>query len=79
MSIESHGGIILTGENVRSRGNTCPSVTLYTTNLTLAAGREPGPPGENASYTKDCELLNYQLLVQTQSVITGTRQNQFVN
>jgi len=34
MSMESHGGIILTGENRRTRRKTCPSATLSTTNPT---------------------------------------------
>jgi hypothetical protein len=35
--IWSSGGMILTGENRRTRRKTCPSVTLSTTNLTWAA------------------------------------------
>jgi hypothetical protein len=34
MSLESDGGIILTGENRRTRRKTCPSATLSTTNPT---------------------------------------------
>jgi hypothetical protein len=34
MSIESHGGIILTGGNRRTRRETCPSATSSTTNPT---------------------------------------------
>jgi hypothetical protein len=34
MSLESDGGIILTGENRRTRRKTCPSATLSTTNST---------------------------------------------
>jgi hypothetical protein len=32
LSIESHGGMILTGENWRTQRETCPSATLSTTN-----------------------------------------------
>jgi hypothetical protein len=34
MSLESDGGMILTGENRRTRGKTCPSASLSTTNPT---------------------------------------------
>jgi hypothetical protein len=34
MSLESDGGMILTGENRRTRRKTCPSATLSTTNPT---------------------------------------------
>jgi hypothetical protein len=34
MSLESDGGMILTGENRRTRRKTCPSATLPTTNPT---------------------------------------------
>jgi hypothetical protein len=34
MSLESDGGMILTGENRIRRRKTCPSATLYTTNPT---------------------------------------------
>jgi hypothetical protein len=34
MSLESDGGMILTGENRRTRRKTCPSVTLSTINTT---------------------------------------------
>jgi hypothetical protein len=34
MSMESHGGTILTGGNRRTRRETCPSVSLFTTNAT---------------------------------------------
>jgi hypothetical protein len=32
MNMESHGGMIWTGENRRTRRKTCPSATLSTTN-----------------------------------------------
>jgi hypothetical protein len=41
MSLESHGGMILTGENRRTGRKTCPSATLSTTNPTWI------DPGEN--------------------------------
>jgi hypothetical protein len=34
MSMENHGGIILTGENEKLKRKTCPSATLSTTNPT---------------------------------------------
>jgi hypothetical protein len=34
MSLESNGGMILTGKNRRTRRKTCPSATLSTTNPT---------------------------------------------
>jgi hypothetical protein len=39
MIMESHGGMIWTGENRRTRRKTCPSATLSTTNHTWS---EPG-------------------------------------
>jgi hypothetical protein len=47
MSLESNGGMILTGENRRSRRKTCPSATLSTTNPTWLDPRaNPGLRGE---------------------------------
>jgi hypothetical protein len=34
MSMDSHGGMILTGESQRTWSKTCPSATLPTTNTT---------------------------------------------
>jgi hypothetical protein len=34
MSMENDGGMILTGENRRTRRETCPSATMSTTNPT---------------------------------------------
>jgi hypothetical protein len=43
MSLESDGGIILAGENRRTRRKTCSSATLPTTNLTwIGPGAKPG-------------------------------------
>jgi hypothetical protein len=43
MSMESHGGMILTGEKWRTRRKTCPSTTLSTTNPTWTdPGGNPG-------------------------------------
>jgi hypothetical protein len=39
--MKSHGGMILTGENLRTQRSTCPSATLSTTNPTWT------DPGEN--------------------------------
>jgi hypothetical protein len=47
MSLESEGGMILTGENRRTRRKTCPSATLSTTNPTwIVPGANPGLRGE---------------------------------
>jgi hypothetical protein len=47
MSLESDGGIILTGENRRTRRETCPSVTFSTINPTwIEPGVNPGLRGE---------------------------------
>jgi hypothetical protein len=47
MSLESDGGMILTGENRRTRRKTCPSATLSTTNPTwIDPGVNPGLRGE---------------------------------
>jgi hypothetical protein len=47
MSLESDGGMILTGENRRTRRKTCPSATLSTTNPTwIDPGTNPGLRGE---------------------------------
>jgi len=45
--MESHGGMILTGENRKTRRETCPSATLSTTNPTWTdPGANPGLSGE---------------------------------
>jgi hypothetical protein len=47
MSLESDGGMILTGENRTTRRKTCPSATLSTTNPTWTdLGAKPGIRGE---------------------------------
>jgi hypothetical protein len=40
MSMGSHGGVVLTGENRRTRRKTCPSATLSTTNTTRTGSCE---------------------------------------
>jgi hypothetical protein len=56
MSLESDGGIILTGENRRTRRKTCPSATLSTTNPTwIYPGANPGLSGERPA-TNDLSL-----------------------
>jgi hypothetical protein len=50
MSLESDGGMILTGENRRTRRKTCTSATLSTTNPTwIDPGANPGLCGETPS------------------------------
>jgi hypothetical protein len=47
MSLESDGGMILTGDNRRTRRKTCPSATLSTTNATwIDPGTNSGLRGE---------------------------------
>jgi hypothetical protein len=47
MSLKSDGGMILTGENRRTRRKTSPSATLSTTNPTgIDPGANPGLRGE---------------------------------
>jgi hypothetical protein len=47
MSLESDGGMILTGENRRTRRKTCPSATLSTTKPTwIDPGTNPSLSGE---------------------------------
>jgi hypothetical protein len=47
MSLESDSGMILTGENRRTRRKTCPSATLSTTNpIWICPGTNPGLSGE---------------------------------
>jgi hypothetical protein len=47
MSLESDGGMILTGKNRRTRRKTCPSATLSATNPTwIDPGANPGLRGE---------------------------------
>jgi hypothetical protein len=50
MSLESDGGMILTGKNRRTRRKTCPSATLSTTNPTwIYPGANPGLRGERST------------------------------
>jgi hypothetical protein len=47
LHMESHGGMMLTGENRRTRRKTCPSASLCTTIHTLTGqGENPGLCGE---------------------------------
>jgi hypothetical protein len=47
MSLESDGGMILTGENRRTRRKTCPSATLSIADPTwIDPGANPGLRGE---------------------------------
>jgi hypothetical protein len=47
MSLDSDGGMILTGENPRTRRKNCPSATLSATNPTwIDPGANPGLRGE---------------------------------
>jgi hypothetical protein len=46
MSLESDGGMILTGENRRTRRKTCPSATLSTNPTWIDPSANPGLRGE---------------------------------
>jgi hypothetical protein len=48
ISVQSHAGMILTGEEQITRRKTYPSVTLSATNSAIPV-REPGPPRREAS------------------------------
>jgi hypothetical protein len=70
--LESDGGMILTGENRRTRRKTCPSVTLSTTNPTwIDPGANRGLRGERPA-TNDLNhgTANY-------AAITANRDNFF--
>jgi hypothetical protein len=67
MSSENDGGMILTGENRRTRGKTCPSATLSTTNPTwIDSGANQGLRGERPA-TNDLSqgMAQYSVLLQT--------------
>jgi hypothetical protein len=50
MSLESDGGMILTGENRRTRIKTCPSVTFSTTNPSWTdSDANPGLRGKRSA------------------------------
>jgi hypothetical protein len=67
MSLESDGGMILTGGNRRTRRKTCPSATLSTTNPTwIDPGANPGLRGESPA-TNDLSRGTASLLKYTQS------------
>jgi hypothetical protein len=55
MSLESDGGMILTGENRRTRRKTCPSATLTTTNPTWI------DPGENPGLRRERRLTTWAM------------------
>jgi hypothetical protein len=67
--IWSSGGMILTGENRRTRRKTCPSTTLFTTNPTWA--RTPVPAVRSRRLTNSCYRIHpYQPSVSNR--FTGT-------
>jgi hypothetical protein len=75
MSLESDGGMILTGENRRTWRKTCPSATLYTTNPTwIDPGANPGLRGERPA-TNDLShgtvlmLLDESLVTMAQRLL----------
>jgi hypothetical protein len=72
MSLETGGGMILTGNNGRTRRKTCPSATLSTTNpIKIDQGANPGLRGERSA-TNDLNhdtalvpwLIGYNLLLR---------------
>jgi hypothetical protein len=52
--IWSNGGMILTGENWRTRRGTCPSATFPTNPTWTALGANPGLCGENPATNRVC-------------------------
>jgi hypothetical protein len=64
MSLESDGGMILTGENRRTRRETCPSATLPTTNPTWNdLGANPGLRGERPATNDHGTAESMDLLI----------------
>jgi hypothetical protein len=87
MSLESDGGMILTGENRRTRRKTCPSDTLSTTNPTrIDPGANPGLRGERPATndlshdTSDCHYsacyqLSFPLITDRCPLVHSISQN----
>jgi hypothetical protein len=75
MSLESDGGMILTGENLRTRRKTCPSVTLSTTNPTwIEPGANPVLRGERPATNdlshgtaKTCKILQFKNIIHVKT------------
>jgi hypothetical protein len=59
MSMESHGGIILTVENRRIRRKTCPRVSLSTTNSTQARNRASATRHQRLTAWAITQLTHY--------------------
>jgi hypothetical protein len=76
--VESNGGMILTGENRRHRGITCPSAILSTTNpIRIDQGAKPGLREERSAtkcLSHDTAFGCYQSVV-TQSLSLSLRQH----
>jgi hypothetical protein len=73
--MESHDGMILTGENRRNRRKTCPSATLSTTNLTWTdLGANLGLRGEatnRLSPSTPIHVLSFYSLDQISEVMAS--------
>jgi hypothetical protein len=63
MSMDSHGGMILTRENQRTQRQTCPSTTLSTTN---PAWTDPGLCGERPVTNRLSHGMTEIVLIITQ-------------
>jgi hypothetical protein len=64
MSIESHDGVICSGENRRIQLRTCSIATVFTTNPTLTnPGANPGLRGENMATNRLIHGTSYLRLV----------------
>jgi hypothetical protein len=60
MSMENDGGMIFTGENLRTRNKTCPSATLPTTNPTRNdPGAKSGLRGERPATNRLSHVTAY--------------------
>jgi hypothetical protein len=71
MSLESDGGMILTGENRRILRKTCPSATLSTTNpIWIVQGANPGLRDERPA-TSD---LSHDTATKNVTNMKGRRQ-----
>jgi hypothetical protein len=73
MSLESDGGMILTGGNQRTRRKTCPSATLSTTDPTwIDPGVNPGLRGERpAANDLSHGTASFPLILQADSAVAS--------
>jgi hypothetical protein len=73
ISLESDGGMILTGENRRAPRKTCPSATLSTTNpIWIDRGAKPGLRGERPT-TNDLSHVTAQTVALVLHLVALTK------